>query len=299
MNFKVLETKFYEVPLEQEQVFISKLRRALFPYARHKKDWEIVSELFLRLPLGKMEMPFQDVMLKTQHGKINVKKLVHVFRKHPIHFQTDWNPDVVVLNIQYKFIFDGTLEPFRIAYKFYEKIQEAYVKELKPNTRNSYKFEELAQKLEVEPDAEFENSVRQLCEIGVLSCHGCDGDVKKGQIYSGFNNAEDFQEWYSKFLFSFQNILEQNRREYLERIPIVRWFVNSYSGNDYGAMDLLSGGFQPSQKVSKPLQVFVFILFVILLVLAISRGLEMNWTACSIFSAAAVSLLVVMINKML
>src|SRR5258708_32254812 len=127
MKAKLLEVKFHEVPLEQERSFISKFRHDLFPQAKSEKYWEVVAQVLFWIKPGQFEVPFSDVMFKTKYGKIDVRKVVHAFRAKPIHFRgNDYNPDLVGLNIEYKFIFDGTLEPFRLAHRYYEKLSEAY-----------------------------------------------------------------------------------------------------------------------------------------------------------------------------
>jgi len=301
MNSKILETKFYEVTLEQEGAFIADLRCALFPHAKEKKFWEIVAELYTWLAPSTFELPFQDVMLKTKHGTIDVKKIVNAFDKYPIHFQgSEFHPTRIGLDVQYRFLFDGTLESFRFAHQHYMKLKEFKVKGMQPNNSSpAYKFEELAQELELKPDEDFQKKVLMLCEVGILSCSNCQGNLRTGPIYIGINPAEDFSEWYLKTISTFERILEANRLQFWKRIPIIGWFMKSQDVRENFGGLLGQEFFGTKQGLPRFLQLLIFVLFAILFGLSLYCGLESNWTPCSMFAGGAVALLIAMINKTL
>src|SRR5258708_2545986 len=97
-----------------------------------------------------------DASVKTSYGKVNIKEIANAFSRHPIILNdTNYLDTHFVLLPIYRFLINGTLEPLRLAYEFFDSLKEIKDRDAKENTSISYKINTLAERLKMKADENF------------------------------------------------------------------------------------------------------------------------------------------------
>jgi hypothetical protein len=255
MAINLLKTKLFEIPQVDEKEFIVNLRLALFPKAKEEKYWNYVKTWYSWIFPCKPEVLLTDAIEKTTNSKLETKEItdiVEAFDNVVIRLnKNDFNTASFFLDLDYRFLFEGSLQPFKDVRKYFENFKEIKRKNSKENETVVFSPEELAGKLGLENNNEFISVITGLVSLKVLFCSGWmpnEKDKFKNAKFSiSIKITDEFFEWYKNTVLPFQKILETNE-ENNSKPFLSRDRRFDTSGNNKSDL----GSYYPDSAISKP-----------------------------------------------